>query len=402
MKRRRVKITGIGFVTPAGIGKEAFWKGIHEPVSRVVSIERFRKEAGPFIAAEVKGFKLEDFHRGVTTKRMARHTQFALAAAKLAVLDAGLDFGDLRGRMPAITVGATLMDFGVINSGVDMILRRGPVTGIPGSVSSASVSSISGSIGREIGGVTQTMAMQSDCCAGLDSIAHAAEMIATGRTDLALGGGTESPLYFHPMLELKMAGLASGNESYPERQCRPFDLWRTTGAIGEGACILLLEPESSPRSGYAYIDGHATSNDPSGILCAGMPHAIRCALANAGISSDQVECINAWGPGHREIDAAESAALTSVFGEGISTVPAVSIKGSIGSPLGAAGAIQAGCSALMLDTGWIPPTVNWQFQDPDCFLRLSNRSLFIPHRTALINAHGLCGANSCMVLSRCK
>ena len=105
MKRRRVKITGIGFVTPAGIGKEAFWQGILEPVSRVTAVKRFPEEAGAFVAAEVKGFKLENHVPGVSSKRMPRHTQFAVAAAAMALADAGLNFGDLQGRNPAVVVG---------------------------------------------------------------------------------------------------------------------------------------------------------------------------------------------------------------------------------------------------------------------------------------------------------
>ena len=333
---------------------------------------------------------------------MPRHTQFALAAASLALADAGLRFCDLRDRSPAVVVGAALMDFGAISRGVEMILRRGPMTGMPTSVSSASVSSISGTIGKEIGGVVQAMALQSDCCAGMDSIGRAAEMIATGEVDFALGGGTESPLYFHPMLELKMAGLAAGSSDFPERQSRPFDLWRTTGVIGEGACVLLLEPETSSRPGYAFVDGHAFSTDPSDSPCLGLPHAIRCALANAGKSLNQVDCINAWGPGHKVIDAAEAKALLAVFGESLASIPTVSIKGAIGNPLGAGGAIQVGCSALMLHNGIIPPTVNWHYPDPDCPLNLSDRSLQVQHATTLVNAHGLCGANSSLVLSRCR
>ena len=109
MKRRRVKITGLGFVTPAGIGKEGFWSGILEPVSRVTAVRKFPDEAGPFVAAEVKGFKLEHFVPGVNAKRMPRHTQFAVAAAAMALEDAGLSLAALRGRSPLVMIGASLM-----------------------------------------------------------------------------------------------------------------------------------------------------------------------------------------------------------------------------------------------------------------------------------------------------
>ena len=400
MKRRRVKITGLGFVTPAGIGKEAFQRGILEPVSRVTRVKRFPDEAGAFVAAEVKDFRLENFLPEVSSKRMPRHTQFAVAAAALALADAGLGLPDLRGQMPLIIIGASLMDFGAINKGVDLVVRKGPNNALPTSVFSASVSSICGTIGELIGGTTRTLALQSACCAGSDAIGHAAEMVASGEAELALCGGTESPLYFHPMLELRLAGLAPGNPDQPERQCRPFDLWRTTGVIGEGACVLVIEAETSPRPGYAFIEGYAFASDPLNRPGSGLGEAIRLALANAGRSPAEIECISAWGPGHKIIDAAEARALGAVFGEELAAIPAVSLKGAIGNPLGAGGAIQAGCAALGLRDGVVPPTVNWQFPDPACPLNLSAETRFIPHRTALVNAHGLSGTNACLVLTR--
>lgn len=400
MKRRRVKITGLGFVTPAGIGKEAFWNGILEPVSRVTAARKFPEEAGAFVAAEVKNFRLENHIDTVSSKRMPRHTQFALSAAVQALEDAGLGLEYLRGRSPLVMIGASLMDFGSINKGVEIIVRKGPVNGLPSSVFSASVSSISGTLGEIIGGVTRTLALQSACCAGTDAIGHAADMVARGETDLALCGGTESPLYFHPMLELKMAGLAPGNPEHPERQSRPFDLWRTTGVIGEGCCVLLLEPEDSPRPAYAYIQGYAFASDPLESPGSGLYDAMKLAVANARMSVNEIECINAWGPGHKIIDQAESRALQRLLGPELERIPAVSLKGAIGNPLGAGGAIQTGCAALGLARGAIPPTVNWQFPDPGCPLNLSAQARFVPHRTAMINAHGLSGTNACVILAR--
>jgi 3-oxoacyl-[acyl-carrier-protein] synthase II len=400
MKRRRVKITGLGFVTPAGIGKEAFWQGILEPVSRVVAVKKFPDEAGAFVAAEVKGFRLDDYVDGVSSKRMPRHTQFALVAASLALADAGLDFSDIRGKFPLVLIGASLMDFGSINKGVDLIQRKGPINGLPSSVFSASVSSISGTIGEIIGGRTQTQALQSACCAGADSIGRAAQMVASGETDIALCGGTESPLFFHPMLELKMAGLAPDNSEMPSRQCRPFDLWRTTGVIGEGACVMLLEPEESPRPHYGFVSGYAFASDPLDHLGSGLCDAIRLAIANSGLARNAIDCINAWGPGHKLVDKAEASALVEILGERLANIPCVSIKGAIGNALGAAGAIQAGAAALGLYYSQIPPTVNWEYPDPDCPLNLCGRSRSITHGASLVNAHGLSGTNTCLVLTR--
>jgi 3-oxoacyl-(acyl-carrier-protein) synthase len=400
MKRRRVKITGIGPVTPAGIGRENFWKGILEPVSRVGSITRFYEEAGQFVGAEIKSFKLDDYVSDIHDKRMPRHTQLAVAAAILAAKDAGFRLKDLKNTNAVILVGASLMDFGTINKTVEMIVKKGPVIGFPTSVFSASVSSIAGTISELVGGTTRTMAYQSACCSGLDAIGHGADMVAQGRTDIAICGGTESPLYFHPMLEMKMAGLAPGNSDWPERQCRPFDLWRTTGVIGEGACVLVLEPDSSPRPGYAFIDGYAFATDSIEMPGEGMMDAMRFAVANGGYKVSDVDSVNAWGPGHRLVDASEAVAITRLLGERVEETPVFSIKDAIGNPLGAAGAIQIACSALGLRHGLLPPTVNWKFPDPLCALNLSSNFRKLQAQITLVNAHGLSGTNACLVMSK--
>lgn len=398
MKRRRVKITGIGFVTPAGVGRAEFERGILEPRSRVVLLDRFPPEAGAFVGAEVADFKLEQHAPGVNSKRMPRHTQFAVAASVMAAVDAGLKLSDLRDQRVLVMIGAALMDFGAINKGVDLILRNGPVSALPTSVPNALVSGIGAAVCELIGGSTRMMAVQSACCSGLDAIGSAADMIANGEVDVALCGGTEAPLHFHPMLELKLAGLAPGCREWPERQCRPFDLWRTTGVIGEGACVLLLEAEGRGGPAYAHVAGHAFASDQVNEPCGGMFEAMRLAVANACLRPHQIEAISAWGPGHRVLDRAEAQVLGGYFGGRLENVPVYSIKGAIGNPLGAAGAIQVGCAALGMRGGFMPPTVNWRDADPECPLNLSGAARYISHRTTLVNAHGLSGTNTCLVL----
>ena len=400
MRRRRVKITGIGPVTPAGIGRESFWKGIQEPVSRVAVLRQFYEGSGVFTGAEVKQLKMDNYNLSVPAKRIPRHTQLAIVGADLALKDAGLEFHDLRDRPGVVMIGAALMDFGVINKAVELIVRRGLVNAIPSSIFTTSISAVSGIICELIGGSVRSMALQSVCCSGMDAIGHSADLIANGDVDYAVCGGTEAPLYFHPLYELKLAGLSPGNPEHPERQCRPFDLWRTTGAIGEGACVLLLEPEESPRPGYAFVTGYSYMTDSKDKLCEGLAKSLSLAIANAGLRPADVECINACGPGHRQIDAAETVALESVFGERLLSIPTFSIKGAIGNPLGAAGAIQVGCSALGLRDGIIPPTVNWQYPDPACRLNLSASARFFTHSVAVIDAHGMAGSNACLVIQK--
>lgn len=401
MKRRRVKITGIGPVTPAGIGREAFTTGILEPVSRVREYRGFaRQGGGKFVAAEVEDALLAPLIEETGSSRLPRHTQFALAGANLAVRDCGLTLAGLRDASPIVTVGASLMDFGVMNRIMEAMVRKGQAFGLPSAVFSSSVSSISGAIAEAIGGATRTLALQSACCSGLDAIGQAANCIASGEAEIAICGGTEAPLHFHPMLELKLAGLTPDSAEMPARICRPFDLWRTTGVISEGAAILVLEPEESPRPGYAFVEGYAYATDPAEKPVDGLREAIRLALANAGVRPVEVDCISAWGPGHKLVDRAEAQVLRKIFGTRLPEIPVSSLKGAIGNPLGAGGAIQVVSAALGLRDGLIPPTVNWQYPDPDCPLNLSASARAVAHRRTLVNSHGLSGTNACLVLSK--
>lgn len=401
MKRRRVKITGIGPVTPAGIGVEAFRQGITEAKSRVVGVKRFEEAAGAFVAAEVRGFHLKESFPDLNPRRHSRHTQFALAGAKLALADAGLTFADAYDAAALVMIGAALVDSDLVARAVEVVAEKGPRYGNPRLFHVSSVLAIGVAIVDQIGDHARTMAIQGACCSGIDAIGQAAERVALGESDLAICGGTEAPVFYHPMLELKMAGLAPGNPDRPERQCRPFDLWRTTGVIGEGACLFVLEPEESPRPARAWVDGYSFTNNSPGDDAEGLERAIRFALANAHALPAEVDSISAWGPGHRTLDADEARSLRRVFSGRLDEIPVASIKGAIGNPLAAAGAIQVGAAVLGMEQGFIPPTVNWEFPDPACPLNLSATTRWVSSGTTLIDGHGLLGTNSCLLLRRC-
>lgn len=385
-------------MTPAGIGWNEFSKGIMEPKSRVTPVSRFDPEAGPFVASEIKGFKFIEYIPTNGVKRLARHTQFAMAGAKLALDDAGIGPGMVDNGDIVVMAGATLMDAESVNKSLIDVTKKGPRFARP--ITRSLGSAISAGVSEYLGGGVRTMAFQSACCSGLDSIGFAAEMIASGEARLAICGGTEAPVFYHPMLELKVAGLSPNSSEMAARMGRPFDLWRTTGIIGEGATMVVLEPEDSPREARAYIEGFGFSSDPVGQLCGGMPTAIRLALGNAGRRPFHIDHISAWGPGHRLVDAAEARALAEVFGAALDEIPVCSIKGAVGNPLAAAGAMQVAAAVLSLKTGAIPPTVNWSMPDPECALNLSGQPRYAPVECVLVNAHGVSGANSCLILSQ--
>lgn len=400
MKRRRVKITGIGFVTPAGIGKEAFTTGILSGKSFVVPVTRFDPAAGAFVAAEILDFKLSRYLKVLPTRKTPRHTQFALAASYLALEDAGLTVETIQSFSPVVVTGTATMDSEVINKTIQNVTRKGPRHALQRVVYDGPVSSISATVAESIG-CGRTMTLQSACCSGTDAVGHAAAMVANGECDLAICGGTEAPIFYHPMLELKQSGLSPDTADRPEQLCRPFDLWRTTGVIGEGACFLILEPEASPRPGYAFVSGYAFASDPINQLGLGLYEAIKHCTANAQLRAAEIDSISAWGPGHRKIDAIEVESLRRYFGADLDRIPAVSIKGAIGNPFAAAGAIQVGCAALGMRLGFMPPTANWTHPDPECRLNLSADTRLISAQSALINSHGISGTNSCLVLQKC-
>jgi 3-oxoacyl-(acyl-carrier-protein) synthase len=401
MIRHRVKVTGIGPVTPAGIGREAFFRGINENVSRVREISRFDEAAGHFVAAEIVDFKITDWIAGGSgAKKLPRQTQFAMAGTILAMADAGLTVADLKGMEPVVINGSSLMDPELTQRTIAGVATKGPRAAIPSVIFDAPPSAVAGRISSLLETRCRTTALQSACCAGIDAIGHGAEMIASGQAVIAFCCGTEAPIFYQPMLELSVAKLSPRNARRPEEMGRPFDLWRNTGVIGEGACVVILEAEHSPRPAYAWLAGYAYGNDAAGLAGSGLKETMIMALANAGRRALDVDLINAWGPGHSEIDRAEAAALCEVFGSRISRIPAVSLKGAIGNPLGAAGAIQVASTVLSLKTGRIPPTVNWHTPDPECPLNLNGEARDIGCSTAVVNAHGLSGTNATIVLRR--
>lgn len=402
MKRRRVKITGIGPVTPAGIGREAFWRGILEPVSRVKAFTKFGDEFGPFVAAAVSGFDIRKYvEESRLPKGTARHTMFAAAGAMLALKDAGIELDELQKSHCSIVTGSSLLDFGGIGNAIESVQKRGQ-RGAQARVVYTTTLSVVPEIISELCGITaRTMSVQTSCCSGLDAIGQAANLIASGEAEIAICGGTECPLHRFPLLELRAAGLTPTTTDMSERIARPFDQWRTTGVVSEGACMVVLEPESSTREAYSYISGYAFANDPSGEVCGGIATAGRLAIADARLRPNDIEAINAWAPGHKLIDEGEVHALTQIFGSCLPDIAVTSIKGAIGAALGAAGAIQVGTAALAQRFGIIPPTVNWQRSDPSCRLNLSAHARSIPHSSTLVNAHGVGNVNACMVLTQC-
>lgn len=398
--RRRVKITGIGPVTPAGIGREEFFRGINEPVSRVQVLTRLDSETDTFVGAEIPDFDLKHFAPEENPRRLSRHTQFALVAGKLAMQDAGLTQELCAGLNPTVITGTSIMDIDRIGRGIETVLKKGSRYTPNSIIYEASTVNVAGKIARLIGNGTRMFTLQTSCCSGLDAIGQAFELVASGQTDLAIAGGSESPFAYYPMLAFNASELSPTSQETPEESCRPFDLWRTTGVLGEGAAMLTLEPEHSPRPAMAWISGYGYANDQNGTTASGLYDAARVAIANARRQPTDIDYVNAWAPGHRLIDAQEAFILRRVFGAHLKHVAVASLKGSIGTALAASGPIQTASVALSFMHGVLPPTVNWQTPDPNCSLNLSAKPRYIESRIAMVNSHGLSGSNAVLILER--
>lgn len=402
MKRRRVKITGIGPVTPAGVGKIAFWEGILKSTSYIRPYTKLGDEFGPFVAGYISAFDIKKyFNEAELPRGSARHTFFAVAGVALALEDAGISRSQLCMSDCAVVTGSSLVDFGGIGNAIEAVQNRGARGAQARVVYTTTLSAIPDVINKVYGITSRTMSVQTSCCSGIDAIGHAADLVASGEVDIALCGGTECPLHRFPLLELRAAGLTPTTAEMPERLARPFDLWRTTGVVSEGACMFVLEPECSPRPGYSFVTGYAFANDEPDNLCGGIATAAKLAIAGAKLRPAQIEAISAWAPGHKLIDEGEAHALVHVFGSNLPSIPVVSIKGAIGSALGAAPAIQVGAAALAQHFGIIPPTVNWTRPDPACRLNLRTQPCTVPHASTLVNAHGVGSVNACLILERC-
>ncbi len=402
MKRRRVKITGIGPVTPAGIGRNEFWKGILQPASRVRPFTKLGEDLGPFVAAYIDDFRIDQFlPKHETPKGAARHTQFAIAASLLAIQDSGISVSEISKLNAVVVAGACVMDFDGIIRTIEGVNAKGARGALGRAIYTTNAATIAATVSDALDLQARSISVQSSCCTGLDAVGHAARLIASGEADIAICGGADAPLYKCPLVELRSVGMTPETIENAEKLNRPFDLWRTTGVVSEGASMFVLECEDSIRPGYSYVDGYAYANDPSGNLCGGMGIAMNMALADGRLKSQDIDSISAWGPGHRLIDAAEARELQRIFGSRLASIPTVSIKGAIGNPLGAAPAIQVAAAALSQRHGLIPPTVNWRHPDPECPLRLSANIVSVEHVSTLINAHGISGVNASLLLTRC-
>ena len=406
---KRVAITGVGAVTPLGLDVPSTWRAAVAGESGIDWISAFDTDGLPVrVAGEVKGFDPTQVVSPKEARKLERNVLLGVAAGREALADAhlngfnpdrvGIIFGSAIGGVPGILEQA------------DVLRERGPDRVSPNFLPNVLVDSISGQLAITLGIRGPNYAVVSACATGSHAVGEAAAMIKRGSADAVLAGGTEScivPLILAGFTAMR--GLAVEDE-HPPNASRPFDATRAGFVMAEGAGALLLEDwESAERRGadiYAEVVGYGASNDahhmaqpePEAIGVAAM---MRTAMERADVDPKRVGYINAHGTSTPLGDAAETKAIKDVFGDHAYELAVSSTKSMTGHTFGAAGAIEAIFSALVVKNGVLPPTINYRNPDPECDLDyVPNDAREATVDVALSNAMGLGGHNGCVLLAR--
>ncbi|MFO7538059.1 MAG: beta-ketoacyl-ACP synthase II [Chloroflexota bacterium] len=408
--RPRVVITGIGVMSPLGHTAAESWDSLLNGRSGIGPITQFDASQFPCrIAGEVKEFRPEKHMDFKEARRISRASQLAIAAARMALADAGLPEPVPDGERTGVLIGTGVGGFEVADTNVRILRTKGfsrvspfAMTGFLPNMPSHHVSLLAQALGP-ISTVTAA------CATGTQAIGEALEMIRRGVADRVLAGGVEGLIHEAAIAGFgAMRALSTAFNDAPHRASRPFDLDRDGFILSEGAGVVILErldlalARQAPI--YAEVRGHASSSDAYHVAAqdpdaAGAVRAMKWALADAGVGLNEVDNINAHGTSTPMNDLSETTAIKHLFGERAYEIPISSNKSVLGHAMGGAGAIEAIFAALTIKKGIIPPTWNYETADPDCDLDyVPNAPRPAAVGTVLSNSFGLGGQNACLVL----
>ncbi|HEY4028418.1 MAG TPA: beta-ketoacyl-ACP synthase II [Candidatus Dormibacteraeota bacterium] len=408
---RRVVVTGLGFVTPIGNDLESVWSSLVEGVSGVGPITHFDTASySTRIAGEVKGFEPDQYMDRKTARHLGRYCQFALAAAKQALQQAGLDPREHDPDAVGVIVSSGVGGMDEIERNHTAMLERGVRRISPFTVPMMICDMGAGVVAMHCGAGGPNYAIVSACASSGHGIGEAYEIIKRGDAEAMLAGGAEAtitPLTMGAFCQIK---ATSERNDEPERASRPFDLGRDGFVMGEGGVMFVLEEMEFARERGARVLAevlgygcsadmyHFTAPHPEG---AGAIRAMRRALSKAGIEPDAVDYVNAHGTSTKLGDLAETRAIREVFGAHSERLAVSSTKSMHAHLLGAAGAMEAAACVLAIDRGLIPPTINLDEQDPECDLDyVANRARPATVDVAMSNSFGFGGHNATLVIGR--
>ncbi len=409
--RRRVVITGMGMVSPLGNDVETTWKNLLAGKSGAAEIKQFdASEYTVRFACELKDFDPADYIEKKQSRRMDRFAQMVVAAALQARDDAGLEIGPEADRIGA-SIATGIGGLKAFQDCYDTLIARGPDRVNPFSIPQIIPNMGAGWVSMYLGTRGPLSSQCTACAASNMAIGEAADAIRLGRADTMLAGGTEAGITRVGIAGFSAMRALSRRNDAPEEASRPFDGGRDGFVMGEaGGVIVLEELEHAQARGariYAELLGyglssdarHVTEPDPTGDNPA---RAMRMALADAGVNTDEIDYINAHGTSTPLGDASETRVIKLALGEeNARKTPVSSTKGATGHCLGAAGAVEAIFSTLAVSRNTLPPTINYDEPDPECDLDyIPNEPREAEVRTAVSNSFGFGGHNACIVIRR--
>lgn len=410
---RRVVVTGLGIVSPLGIGAEETWQGLIASRTGIAPITRFDPSESPVrIAGEVKGFNAENYLEPKDIRKYDVFVHYALAAADMAVRSADLEVTGANADRVGVVIGSGIGGLKMIEDTHQTLVERGARRVTPFFIPGSIVNMPAGLVSIRLGAKGPNSATCTACSTGAHAIGDAFLYIREGFCDIVICGGTESvitPLAVAGFASMK--ALSSRNDE-PEKASRPWDRDRDGFVIGEGAGLLVLEElESARRRGapiLCEVLGFGMSGDAYHITAPsedgdGPARVMRAAMAHAGVTPADVDYINAHGTSTPHGDRVEALAIKKVFGPVADHVSVSSTKSSTGHLLGAAGGLETAITALAVARDTVPPTLNLDNPDDGCDLD------FTPHvarqralRVAISNSFGFGGTNACVVLAKVR
>lgn len=408
---RRVVVTGLGLVTPLGVGVDATWAALCKGRSGVGEITRFNTTGfATRIAAEVKDFNAADFLPQKEANRMERFIAYAVAAARMAVEDARLTIDNTRANRIGVITGCGLGGLEILETTARTIQEKGPKRVSPFFIPMMIGNMAPGMISIHLGARGPNISVSTACAAGAHAVGDACNTIRRGQADAMITGGVESVITPTCVAGFNAMKALSTRNDDPERASRPFDRDRDGFVVGEGSGILILEALDYALDRGATIlaeiigygqsgDGyHMTSPSPDGD---GMIRCMQAALDDAGLLPNAIDYINAHGTSTPLNDLYETRAIKAVFGESVRRVAVSSTKSMTGHLLGGAGGIESAITVLALKNSVIPPTINLDHPDDECDLD------YVPHvarkadlSCAMSNSFGFGGTNASLVFKR--
>jgi len=404
-------VTGVGLLTPLGIGADASWEAIRAGKSGIARITQF--DPGAFscqIAGEVKGFNPSDYIEKKEIKKMGRFIQFAIAAADFALKHSGLKVTPENEERVGVYIGSGIGGFEVIEREHQTLLEHGPRRISPFFIPATIINLASGHVSIRSGAKGPNSATATACTTSAHSIGDSYRMIERGDADAMICGGTEAAVTPMGIGGFAAMRALSTRNAEPERASRPWDKDRDGFVVGEGAGILVLEElEFARQRGarvLAEVVGYGMSGDAFHVTAPpdtgdGAFRVMRNALRDAGIEAAQVDYINAHGTSTEVGDRAETAAIKRAFGEHAYKLAVSSTKSMTGHLLGGAGGIEAGITVMAILDQLAPPTMNYETPDPQCDLDyVPNQARPMKIDYALSNSFGFGGTNGCLIFKR--